>query len=46
MQVDDAEDAVILVLDLHPVLDGPEIVADVQAACGLDAGKDAFFHIL
>jgi hypothetical protein len=27
------------------VLDGTEVVADMQVTGGLDAGKDALFHI-
>src|SRR2546422_1652455 len=41
VQVHDREQAIMLVLQLDPVLDGAEVVADVQLARGLDAGKDA-----
>src|SRR2546429_2891809 len=41
MQVHDAEQAVVLVLQLDPVLHGAEVIADVQLAGRLDAGKDA-----
>src|SRR5207247_380605 len=40
MQVHDAEQAVVLVLQLDPVLHGAEVIADVQLAGRLDAGKD------
>lgn len=39
MQVDDAEDVVILLLLQHPVANGAEIVADMAVARWLDAGK-------
>src|SRR5207253_475587 len=41
MQVHDAEQAVVLVLQLDPVLYGAEVIADVQLARRLDAGEDA-----
>src|SRR5258706_5728872 len=41
MQVHDAEQAVVLVLQLDPTLNGAEVIADVQLAGGLDAGEDA-----
>src|SRR6185437_11140968 len=41
VHVDDAIEAVELVLQLHPVADGAEIVAEMQVAGRLDAGKDA-----
>src|SRR5207244_754697 len=40
MEVHDAEQAVVLVLQLDPVLHGAEGIADVQLAGRLDAGKD------
>src|SRR6185312_6663450 len=39
--VDDAEDAVEAVLQLHPVADGAEIVAEMEIVGGLDAREDA-----
>jgi len=41
VQVDDAEDVVVLALLGHPVPDRAEVVPDVEVARGLDAGKDA-----
>src|SRR3989442_1746150 len=41
VQVNDAEQAVVLVLQLDPVLHGAEGIADVQLARRLDAGEDA-----
>src|SRR5262245_24749773 len=41
MQIDDTEDAVEILLQLHPVADGAEIVAEMQVTGGLDARKDA-----
>ncbi len=40
MQVDDAIDAVIAVLQLDEALDGAEIIAEMQVAGRLHAGKD------
>src|ERR1700693_475077 len=39
--VDDAEERLILVLQFNPVLDGSEVVSDVQRARGLNAAEDA-----
>src|SRR5207247_6062691 len=41
VQVHDAEQAVVLVFQLDPVLHGAEVIADVQVAGRLDAGEDA-----
>src|SRR6516225_10454498 len=41
VQVDDAENAVVVVLQGDPVADGAEIVAEMQVAGRLNAGKDA-----
>src|SRR3989442_12987632 len=41
VQVHDREQTIMLALQLDPILDGAEGVADVQLARGLDAGKDA-----
>ena len=41
MQVDDAIDALMCILHRHPFADGAEIIAQVQIAGGLDAGKNA-----
>ena len=40
MQVDDAIDAVVVVLQRDEFADGAEIVAEMQIAGRLDAGKD------
>ncbi len=42
MQVDDAIDAVVPILQLDEALDGAEIVAEVQVAGRLHAGKNPF----
>src|SRR5690606_33645242 len=41
VQVDDAEDVVVVVLLADPVADRPQVVPDVNAARGLDAGENA-----
>ena len=46
MQVDDAVDAIVVVLDLGPVLQRAKIISDVRAAGGLDAGEDSCFHVI
>ena len=40
VQIDDAEDAVEIALEAHPVADRAEIIAEMQVAGRLDAGKD------
>jgi hypothetical protein len=37
VQVDDAKDTLVVVLQAHPVADRSEIVAEVKIACGLNA---------
>src|SRR3546814_8255622 len=44
--VDDAVDAVEVVLQGHEVADGPEVVAEMQVAGGLNARKDPFHVVL
>src|SRR3954469_376941 len=44
MQIDHAEDALVLLLHPHPVPDGTQIVAEMQGVGRLDAGEDAAFH--
>ena len=44
VQVHDAENALVVVLDPHPVLERPQVVADMQVAGRLNAGKDSLFH--
>jgi hypothetical protein len=46
VHVDDAEDAVVFLLNLRPVLDGAQIVADGEQAGGLDSGEYVFFSFL
>ncbi len=46
VQVYDAIDAIVVVLDFGPVLQRPEIIADVRAAGGLNAGEDSCFHAM
>src|ERR1700757_192502 len=41
MQVDDAEDALVIVLQRDPVADRTEVIAEMQVAGWLDAGEDA-----
>ena len=41
VQVHDAEQALVAVLERDPVLHRAEVVADVQLARGLDAAEDA-----
>ncbi|MFI5213190.1 MAG: inositol monophosphatase family protein [Gemmatimonadales bacterium] len=45
MQVDDAENALELVLERDPVLHGAEVVADVQFARRLDSAEDAWHEL-
>jgi L-serine deaminase len=40
MQVDDAVDAVIAVLQCHELADRAEIIAEMEIAGGLHSGKD------
>ena len=42
VEVDDAVDAVGGVLHVDPVADGPEVVAEMEGAGGLDARKGAW----
>ena len=44
VQVDDAENALVIVLDAHPVLERAQIISDVQIAGRLHAGEDSCFH--
>ena len=44
VQVDDAVDRLVLALQAHPVAHRAEIVAEVQLAARLDAGKDPPLH--
>ena len=39
VQLDEAEEALVVVLDFHPVLEGSEIVADMGASRGAGAGQ-------
>jgi hypothetical protein len=43
VQVDDAIDGLVLVLEPYPVSERPEIVADVHVARRLDAGEHLVF---
>ena len=45
MQVYDAVDAIVVILDLGPVLQRSQIISNVRTACRLNAGENAFFHI-
>ena len=44
MQVDDAIDALIIILQLYPIADCSQIVAELDAMGGLDARKDTAVH--
>src|SRR5439155_21353255 len=44
VQVDDAEDALVILLNADPVFKGAKIVADVQISGWLHAGEDSCFH--
>src|SRR6185437_1082739 len=44
VQVDDAEDALVIVLNPDPILEGAQLVADVQIAGRLHPGEDSCFH--
>ena len=43
MDIDNAVDAVILILELYPVLQSPQIIADVLSARRAGSGKDTSF---
>ena len=42
MQVDDAVEGVVVVLERHPVPEGPQVVAEGEVARRGDAGQDPF----
>ena len=42
VQVDDAVEGVAVVLERHPVPEGPQVVAEGEVARGGDAGEDPF----
>lgn len=44
VQIDDAEDAFVIVLDLHPALQRAKIVSDVEISGRLHAGENSGFH--
>ena len=44
VQIDDAEDALVVVLDAHPILERAQVIADVQISGRLHAGEDSCFH--
>ena len=44
VQIDDAEDAFVVVLNLYPVPEGTEIIADMEVAGRLNARQDARSH--
>ncbi len=45
VQIDDAEDALVVALDLDPILQRTQIVSNMQIAGRLNAGEDACFHV-
>ena len=44
VHVDDAVDALVIVLDCDPVFQCAQIISDVKIAGWLDAGEDSCFH--
>ena len=44
VQVDDAEDALVVVLDAHPILERSQVISDVKISGRLHAGEDSCFH--
>src|ERR1035438_6148127 len=44
VQVDDAEDAFVLVLDADPIFERAEVIPNVEIAGRLHAGEDSCFH--
>jgi hypothetical protein len=42
VQIDDAEETFVLVLERYPVAQGAEIIAEVNVAGGLRAAEDSF----
>ena len=46
VQIDDAVDTIVVVLNPGPVLQRPQVIADMRAARGLDAGEDSCFHAI
>jgi hypothetical protein len=45
VQVDDAENALVIVLDAHPVLERAQVISDVQISGRLHAGEDSCFMV-
>lgn len=45
VKVDNAVDAIVVVLDFGPVFQRPQIISDVRAAGRLDAGENSFLHL-
>jgi hypothetical protein len=44
VQIDDAEDRLIVILEVDPVLERAEVIADVEVAGRLDAAENTWFH--
>ena len=44
VQVDDAENALVIVLDAHPVFQRAEVISDVKISGRLHSGEDSCFH--
>ncbi len=44
MQVDNAEDAFVAALNLCPILESSEVIAEVKLAAGLNARENTCFH--
>ena len=45
VEIYDAKNAFVIVLDFDPVLEGAKIVSDVEVAGGLNPGQDTSFHL-
>ena len=45
VQIDNAEDALVIALNLNPILQRSQIVPNVLIARRLNAGKDSCFHV-
>jgi hypothetical protein len=42
MKIDDAEEALVLVLQLHPIAQCSQIIAEMQGASGFNSAEDPF----
>ena len=44
MGVGYTEDALVILLDTDPILEGPQVIPDVEISGWLHSGEDARFH--